>query len=163
MEGPHLLGTALQSQKSSAGSKTQIGHPQPLERNTQLIVLRPHLGKRPCQGPEPPFPAGRYYEVYCVPDSSFDFLGASGEREWEEARAGIWPSRRIQTLSFMGSTFRDPKMWFDRDCAPARHLSYLLPVSCNSPPPFSFPGYLIWLTQRPGVSQVWAGLEPSPS
>lgn len=29
-----------------------------------LIAAGPHLGKQPCQGPEPPFPAGRY--LYCA-------------------------------------------------------------------------------------------------
>lgn len=65
---------------------------------------------------------------------------------------------------FTSDTFCDPTMWFDQDCAPARHLSYLLPVSCNSPPPkISLPGSVIWSTQRPGVSQVWPRQEPDPS
>lgn len=78
----------------------------------------------------------------------------------EEASPGIWPSRRVPTVSQAARSAT-------QECGLIEtvHLHAIYHTCCRyrvtaAPPEIRPPGSLIWSIQRPGVSQVWPRQEP---
>lgn len=155
------VGTALHcstadSKKSQLGTGPKLAVPSTTDkRHIPLIVLGPRLGKQPCQARGLPGPrtSTPRRNIYCVRssvrlDSTRPAWGSAVRGKRRAPALDHQPIGKEDSDPLTGSTFCDPTVWFDRDCTPARHLSHMLPVSCNSPPPSSPE------ISRPGLSTL---------